>query len=253
MRLLELQRALRDHLLLGDGRAAGHVRRDGSRGLAVYHYAYRAQLKACLRDTYESVWAWLGDGAFERAGSLYVEGHPPSSWTLNDYGHDFAKTLAELYPRDAEVAELAWLDWTMRRAFEAPDHTAVDVSAFVDIDWERAAFDFDPALTVGVLTTNAAAIWSALADEALPPRAERLSAPAQVRVWRDGYSPRFKTMEQPEARALRNALAGAPFAEICETLLGVVPAETATQAAGEILAGWLLDGLITNVYLEPRR
>jgi hypothetical protein len=201
MKLLELQRAMHAHLLNGDGAVVGQVRSDRLCGLGVYHYAYRAQLKACLRDTYERVWAWLGDEAFERAGSLHVEGHPPSSWTLNLYGHDFGETLAELYPDDAEVAELAWLDWAMRRAFEAPDHVAVDASALAGIDWGQAVFEFDPALRIGLLTTNAAAIWSALAEDAHPPRAERLSTSAQVRVWRDGYSPRFKTMEQAEARA----------------------------------------------------
>jgi hypothetical protein len=251
--LPELQRAMREHLLTGDRGVAGHVRPDCLGGLAVYHHAYRAQLKACLRDTYERVWAWLGDEAFERASALHVEGHPPFSWTLNVYGHDFDETLAELYPNDAEVAELAWLDWAMRRAFEAADHVAVDASALADIDWEQAVFDFDPALKIAVMTTNAAAIWSALAEEVPPPRAECLSTSAQVRVWRTEYSPRFKTMDQPEARALGCALAGAPFAEVCEALLDVVPTGTAAEAAGEILAGWFLDGLITNVRLEPRR
>ena len=253
MRLLELQRAMRDHLLRGEERVAGRVRQDRPGGLAVYHHAYRAQLKACLRDTYERVWGWLGDEAFERAGALHVEGHAPCSWTLNVYGRDFGGTLAELYPGDAEVAELAWLDWAMRRAFDAPDHMAVDVSAFAGIDWERAVFDFAPTLTIGILTTNAAAIWSALAEEAHPPRALRLSAPAQVRVWRAEYSPRLKTMEPLEARALGCAVAGGTFAAVCEALLDEVPAETAAEAAGEILAGWLLDGLIANIGLatEP--
>lgn len=247
MTLDELQRAVRDHLLTGDDRVAGCVRRDCASGLAVYHYAYRAQLKACLRDTYERVWTWIGDEAFERAGALHVESHPPSGWTLGAYGHDFGETLAGLYPRDPEVAELAWLDWAMRRAFDAADHAAPDPAAFADIDWERAGFEFDPALTIGVLTTNAAAIWSALSEDVHPPRAERLTTCAEVRVWRAGYSPQFKTMEPAEARALSCAVGGAPFAEVCEALLDVVPAELAAEAAGKILAGWLLDGLIAKV------
>ena len=56
-------------------------------------------------------------------------------------------------------------------------------------------------------------------------------------------------MEPPEAKALGCALGGAPFAVVCEALLEVVPAETAAEAAGEILAGWLRDGLITDVRL----
>jgi hypothetical protein len=54
-------------------------------------------------------------------------------------------------------------------------------------------------------------------------------------------------MEPPEARALACARGGATFAGVCEALLDLVPAESAAQAAGEILAGWLRDGLVADV------
>jgi hypothetical protein len=84
----------------------------------VYHYAYRAQLLECLRYTFERVWAWLGDSGFEDAARRHIEAHPPHSWTLSDYGNEFDRTLSGLYPDDREVAELAWLDWPLRRAFD---------------------------------------------------------------------------------------------------------------------------------------
>src|SRR5277367_6026658 len=133
MSLLTLQRHMRDHLLTGDHGVAGAMRGGADAGLAVYHNAYRAQLVDCLRDTYEKLFAWLGDDAFDAAALAHVEANPPRSWTLSDYGATFDTTLAAIYPDDPEVAELAWLDWTLRRTFEAADCDPIDAAGLADV------------------------------------------------------------------------------------------------------------------------
>jgi hypothetical protein len=219
--------------------------------LGVYHHAYRAQLLNCLRDTFEKSWSWLGDDAFETAARIHIETNPPQSWTLNIYGAGFDQTLAGLHPDDPEIAELAWLDWTLRRAFDGADADPIDPAALAEIDWDNAFLHFVPTLTIGTVTSNCAALWSALAAQETPPSAKRLPGPAAIRVWRQGLSAKFRTIDPTEERALRLALGGADFAEICAVLAAELGEDRGTAEIGRILGIWLQDGLIAAISDHP--
>jgi hypothetical protein len=245
MNLLDTQRSFRDHILTGtDAPLQGAP----ERGLAVYRHAYRAQLIASLRDTYEKTWAWLGDDAFDKAARHHVETHVPRSWTLSAYGADFAQTLRALHPDDPEVPELAWLDWSLRRAFEGPNADAVKPEALAQVDWDNAVLIFVPTLVMGEVATNSAAIWGALAEENAPPAAERLAGPATVRIWRSDLTPKYRTIESFEQRALTLAMAGSSFADLCSLLVEDGDADRAAQNVATVLASWLQDGLISAVH-----
>lgn len=249
MTLDALQRSLVDHILRGTGDISNNIRGNAiPRRLAVYHNAYRMQLLACLRDTFEKTWSWLGDGSFDAAGLQHIEKHPPTSWTLSDYGRSFAKALRELHPQDPEVSELAWLDWTLRRAFDGPNASSLSPDRFASIDWEAARLHLMPTLRVTSIATNCAAIWTAIAEQRMPPAAARLETPTALRVWRQELTPRFRSMGPEEHQALRLALGGHRFSVICEHIAPGRDAEAASQAAGAMLALWLQDGLIADVY-----
>lgn len=244
MSLLDIQRGFRDHILTGtDAPLPGAP----ERGLAVYRYAYRAQLIASLRDTFEKSWAWLGDEAFDKAARHHVERHAPKSWTLNEYGGDFVQSLRDLYPGDPEISELAWLDWNLRRAFDGPNADAIKPEALEQVDWDHAVLIFVPTLTMGEVATNCAAIWGALAEENIPPAAERLAAPATIRIWRSGLTPKYRTIDNFEQRALTLAMAGSSFADLCSLLVEDGNADKAAQNVAAVLAVWLQDGLISAV------
>jgi Putative DNA-binding domain len=249
--LIELQRGLRDHILSGAPETSGPgiapqlgVRAEA--GLQVYHHAYRAQLVACLRDTFEKTWAWLGDEAFDAAARAHIEAHPPHSWTLGDYGVDLPATLEGLYPDDPEVAELAWLDWTLRRAFDGPDAEPIAQEALAAVDWDNVVLTLVPTLKIGRVATNCAALWGAIAEDQTPPPAERLPEPGAIRVWRQGLSPQYRTIEADERRALELMEAGAPFGDVCALLSEGLDDAEAAQRIGALLATWLQDGLVTG-------
>jgi hypothetical protein len=247
MSLFDLQRAFRDHILAGEDVPLSMVAPQAMRGLGVYRHAYRAQLVASLRDTFEKTWAWMGDDAFDAAARAHIARHPPKSWTLNDYGADFSATLRALHPDDPEIAEIAWLDWSLRRAFEGPDADAIAPEKLGEVDWDRAVLIFLPTLTLGEATTNSAAIWGAIAEEDAPPAAQRLPSPAAMRVWRSGLTPRYRSIEMFEYRALILAMAGSGFADLCGLLVEKDDRDQAVQRVGTALAGWLQDGLISAV------
>lgn len=247
MSLLAIQRGLRDHILAGGGDRPTGVGVNGEAGLAVYRHAYRAQLVACLRDTFEHTWSWLGDDGFDAAALSHIAARPPGGWTLDAYGEDFSQTLAGLYPDDPEVAELAWLDWSLRRAFDGPNADPITAEALARVDWESAVLTFSPTLTISAVATNSAAIWGALAEGQAPPAVERLPAPAAIRVWRQGLSPQYRTIDAFEQRALAMALDGCGFARLCEQLAGPDDAERVIARMGGLLGAWLHDGLICDV------
>lgn len=242
MSLLAAQRAFKAYLL---NQPCDMMSRIGGRamsGITVYHYAYRAQLGAALSDSYEKTRAWLGDAAFEAAAAAHIAANSPSSWTLGHYGNGFASTLARLYPRDPEVSELADLDWALRRAFDAPDEAPLPAERIANVDWSRAAFKLTSSLHVNRATTNAAALWSAMAEQQTL-RAQVLPEPASIRIWRDNLSPRFATIDVIEAEALFKLREGATFEEMCAEMTNV--AEVATL--GNMLGDWLRDGLIVGL------
>ncbi len=247
MTLLALQRSMRDHLISGADEITAQIHGDASPRLTVYHHAYRAQLLDCLRDTFERVWAWLGDTGFEAAARTYIESHPPGSWTLSAYGDEFDRTLSELYPDDREVAELAWLDWSLRRAFDGHDATPVTADALSDIDWDHAILCIVPTLRMRSIVTNCAAIWTALSEKNAPPAAARLHAPTALRVWRKDLSPHFRAVDAIEQHVLLMACDGASFAAICTAIADRTEPARAPEIAGALLAGWLQDGLIIAV------
>jgi hypothetical protein len=247
MSLIELQRDLRSWLIREDGWAARRIGENAGPGLRVYLNNYRAQLAACLEDSFACTLAWIGDAAFHRAVVAHVERVPPSSWTLDAYPRDFPATLAQLYPDDPEVSELAWIECALGEAFVGPDAPTVAVVGLGGVDWDRAVLRFTPTLDLGTLTTNATAIWAALTAGDTPPAVEMLPEPGATLVWREGQVSRFRAIDQTERQALLAARGGLSFAALCEEMVTARGQRDGVAVAGQLLGQWLADGLITKI------
>ena len=244
MSLLELQRDFRRQLIDAAPPPADFPE---ARGLAVYHNAYRVQLTDCLAETFAKVHAWLGGEAFVDAARAHIEASPPSGWTLAAYGSGFERTLAALYPDDPEVAELARLEWLLSRAFEDVDAGALSADGIAGVDWDRAVVAFVPSLRLTPARTNAGAIWSALAADVPPPAAAMLDDPAHLLVWRQGFTPCFRTVEPIEFDAIMAVATGAAFAELCADLVRKSGEASGVAQAGAMLGQWFRDGLVARV------
>jgi Putative DNA-binding domain len=246
MNLAELQHTM-GAWLSGDELAVSRFEVKARAGLDVYRNNYRAQLVACLSDTFARVKAWIGDEAFLSCAATYIDAVPPNDWTLDKYGHDFPQTLQKVYPTDAEVSELAWLDRAMADAFVAADAEPVTATSLADVDWADARFELTPSLRLGTATTNSTALWSALSENGAPPLLERLPQSISVLVWRKGWNSCLRTLDDYESRSLQAALAGASFGEICATSVTALGEQEGVRAAGGHLARWLQDGLIVRL------
>ena len=216
-------------------------------GLAIYRNNFRAQLAACLEESFEKTRQWIGGEAFHEAVIAHVERVPPSNWTLDAYPRDFPETLAMLYPIDHEVAELAALELALTHAFVGPDAARLTAGQIATADWDRATLLLAPTLDILPLTTNAAAIWTALAEEVSPPMSALLPVAGALLVWRDGETPRFRAIDAMEERAILHMRGGMTFARLCAELVEIIGEPEGVATAGAWLGQWLADGLLSDI------
>jgi hypothetical protein len=243
MSLIALQRDFRRHLLDGAGAVEDWIAPGALAGLHVYHNAYRVQLTDCLAETYPQLHAWLGGPGFVEAARCHIERTPPSGWTLGVYGAGFDCTLAGLYPDDPEVPDLASLEWMLAEACEGADAVALPSAAIAGIDWDAARLSFVPTLRIASARTNAGGIWSALSAGTAPPAATLLPEPAAMLVWRQDFTPCFRTIEAIECDALQMA-ADTGFADLCAMLVAARGEEAGVMLAGAMLGQWFTDGMV---------
>ncbi|WP_294329163.1 DNA-binding domain-containing protein [uncultured Sphingomonas sp.] len=216
-------------------------------GLDVYLNNYRSQLVAALESSFPQLQRWLGETAFLAAAARHIETAPPSAWTLDAYGEDFPATVAALHPDDPECAELARIEWALAAAFTTPDIAPLSAASLGAVEWEMVRFAFVPNLAMLPVTTNAAALWQALVTETVPPAAQRLPAPGAVLLWRDGFNPSFRTLEQAEAKAILQLETGMPFGALCAALAAEHGDTKSATIVGTWLGSWLRDGLIAAI------
>ena len=256
--LLALQSSLQAHLLDGlidddsaieAAIAAGHGIAVRQR-LSIYRHAYRARLIDALRDTFGHTAIYLGDDWFDADALAFVQAHPSTVSSLNDYGAGFPAWLFQRHPRDADIGELAALDWTLRRAFDGADAAPLDLVALAAVApdaWSRVGFGFVPTCARLSFRYNTLALWHALDQAQTPPKAQRLDTPSDVLVWRLGHQPHFRSLGTFEGSALDHLLRGASFATMCEQLAASFPQCDVPLEAGTLLRRWVEEQLLVAV------
>jgi hypothetical protein len=252
--LANLQVAFHDHLLDRPSPIAHEVVDGGRLGvdhrLHIYHNAYRVRLLENLRDAYEKTWAYLGDASFETSAMTFIEDNPPRHRNLRWHGAAFSQWLANHFPQDPDIAELALIDWQLRQAFDGPDATPVQPEELAGLsaeDWAGVGFRFTPTLFVTSLRFNSVSIWHALDQDQVPPVAESLLVPTWLLIWRKGWQPHFRTLQAAEHAALMQLQDGKSFAQVCAALGEQFSDQEAASVAAGSLRSWLQDELIVEL------
>ena len=216
-------------------------------GMGIYRNAYRARLIGALESGYERTRRWVGEEAFEAAAAHYILTQPPSSWTLDAFGAQFPDLLAELFAGDAEVAEMAWLEWHMQQAFAAPDLPELDAaqlaaSGLEETDWEHLRLVPAAGLAARSVEHDLAVMWHSLADGSARHCALSAINPAVLLVWRKDMRPQFRLLEPAEFAALKPLLDGATFGEAAVEI-----GEAELVRFGQWFAQWLNEGLFSAI------
>lgn len=251
--------------VLEDGRALpGGWTDSHAAGLDIYRNTYRARLVGALRETYERTAKWVGDDGFRKAAAHHLIHSPPCGWTLDDAGHGFSEILAELFADNPEVAELAWLEWAMHRAYVAADvqpMTAADferlAASFSEDDWGALRIVFLPGTAHRTVRHDITALWTYLDHDSAGDHAGSNDAvshpqiapidPASLILWREGEKPVFMAGSEMEGQALQLVTGGASYGEMCAFLLDRLGEAAAIAEAGAMFGRWLHNGLIASV------
>lgn len=226
-------------------------------GFDVYRNAYRSRLVDAMRETFPRTARLVGDEAFGAAAAHHLIQHPPASWTLDAAGTGFELTVAELFPEDPDVAELAWIEWAMQEAFVARDAQSLDGLAFTaatagfdDADWGDLRLQFVPGIAVGHVRHDWPTLWQLLDDDGdvasartLPPS----SQPQGCVVWRADLRPVFALVDSASLEALELIIGRGSYGEACDRMVGRLGEERALQLAGEMLIRWVTNGWIEAI------
>lgn len=252
--LRAVQSAFHNYLLDLPSNIAQQVVEDGRIGVAhrlhIYHNAYRMRLLECLQDSFGKTWAYLGDSAFESAARAFIAAAASSYRNLRWYGDAFPRWLAESFPEDGDIAELADIDWQLRRAFDGPNAAPLppaDLAGLAAEDWETLGFRFTPTLSLLPLRYNSVGIWHALDAEQVPPSPALLEEPAWLLIWRKEWQPHFRIIRSVEHAALAQLLEGAAFADVCSALSRQFSEEEAAIVAAQSLGTWLQDEMLVGL------
>lgn len=244
MSLSALQHDFQAWLTTGSEDAAVRFPSDAQPGLQVYQNNYRASLMACLEESFAQTLAWIGSDAFRAAAARAIDARPPDSWSLDHYAAHFPAALAQAFPDDLEVAELASLELALTDAFVGTDAEPLIAAHLPQIDWDRAILRWVPTARLLTLRTNAPAIWSAFCAGDVPPSAIISAAPIFVLVWRQEETTCFRSLEPLEAEMAAKLFKGIGFAELCEHLVSVLGETDGVQTAGAWLGRWVAEGLL---------
>jgi hypothetical protein len=191
---------------------------DPAQRLNIYHHAYRARLSEVLADTFAKTYLFMGSDLFDAQAMAFAPQHPPLQRSLNRYGEAFPAYLANRYPDNPELFELAQLDWDLRTAFDGPDHEALSSAAAqadTGAQWLQREHPLHPSLRLRAVRSNVVSLWKAIdADiEVLP--AQELETPATLAIWRKGLQPNFQTLDTDQAAFLTALQGGQSITEAC--------------------------------------
>jgi hypothetical protein len=257
--LKELQESFQAGILAGDDAILGEVN-DSAREqrtvlFGVYRNAYVARLAEILGNDYELTHTYLGDAAFAKLVKAYIDANPSDQRNARWFGRHlpaFARATAP-FAGHPEVGELAALEKALADAFDGPDAAPLSIDTLATIpaeDWPRLTFQPHPTAIRLTFTTNAADIWSALKEEAAPPKPQRLPEPQALAVWRHGFMARFKPLAAEEAMMWAEATKGVRFGVLCEMVATFAGEDGAELRAATYLRDWVDSGMLAGCRVE---
>jgi len=227
-------------------------------GLSVYRGNYRHALMSALEETFQRTAHYMGEDAFRTARINHLIAHPPAHWTIDAAGAGFEQTCAQLFPNNAEVTELAWLEWAMLQLASAADttpftaHDFAEASAgFGDEEWMRLRLTFQPRAISRLVEHDLTALWKSLNEDSEGVDLRSYETPQGCIAWREGERSTFIMVEADNARAFTAMQDGAQYSDLIALLAGDAPDEaaiqSAAQSAGAMLGLWLNEGMIIEL------
>jgi hypothetical protein len=250
MKLNELQSAFKHYLFSGANEAtlAAAIRSTPAGAAAprldVYRNAYYIRLQEALARNFPVLLGVLGEQAFGRTMAAYLQADPSRHFSLQSLGAQLTAWLHR--QQDAELADLAMLEWAVLRAFDAAAAECLSADTLAGIAagaWQELRLKPVPSLSLLVLSSNAAEVWSAhVRQQTVPPL--QVTAPQPVVVWRADNGPALHRINDRQYQFLQSLAVTTRLGEACDRLDRLSPWLDITAISAEVLLmacryGWL--------------
>ena len=221
--------------------------------LGIYHSAYRLRLCEVLSESFEKTSSYMGSVLFDQEANQFVVQQPPAERNLGRYGSNLPAFLAQRYPDNPELAELAQLDWDLRTRFDGANHPALCAADLApQADGHLAFIDMPQPLHPSVVLrdsrTNAIKLWRAIDDDvdvpevAYLPKEDEANGPPGLMVWRWNLQPHFMRLDPAQYRFMQSLAEGLSINESSECW-----ADTDVLPTPEVLGAWLKDWLAQGI------
>jgi hypothetical protein len=253
MDLALLQHAFQQHVLNGDPAISSRTNASEAvsvtQRLRVYGDAYRLRLAEALAHNYPRLHQLLGDEQFSQLASGYVQTFPSSHPSVRWFGHQLHEYVADQYPTTPALSDLVKWEWSVANAFDAADQPPLAADSLAKLApeaWPQLSFTFHPSVQLIETRSNAVAIFKALSEDAGVP-APDAEPSATWLVWRYQLTPRYRSLQADEIGALREAIQGHTFEQICDVLGEWHEPDSIPVRAVTLLKTWIGDELLTGL------
>ncbi|MDO8457899.1 MAG: DNA-binding domain-containing protein [Burkholderiaceae bacterium] len=249
-----LQGQFQGALLQDQPAVAGLLAANGDAQFGVYRNAYRARLRAALRDNFEVLPLVMGDEAFDALAHAYIAAHPSRHYSLRWFGHQLCAFMADndaLLDHPA-MLDLARMEWALRQAFDAAPAALLapaELAAVPPQDWAELQFTLHPSVQLLDLHWAVGPVWHAMKSgqaDVPPPEA----VDHAMLVWRQGMNTQWKSLSQTEAVFVQSLIAGQRFGAVCQALAQRVGEDAAAPTAVSLLSQLLSTGAICALPLR---
>jgi len=252
--LRELQRAVYRSLVAHDDDAGAYIRADGvaaAARLSIYRNTFLGTLINALRLLYPAVHRLVGAEFFESSARMSIEGQPPHSAYLDEYGAAFPEFLAR-FPAATSVpyvADVARLEWAVNCALHAPDAAPLDVralSAVPEADHGRIRFVPHPSISLIQASYPADTIWRAVLDQddAALSAVDLGDAPIWLLIQRLATGIHVRRLNEPTWRCTFALCSGQALREALELASDI---DASTALAEHLVAGRFIAFSVTDL------
>ncbi|MFC6632968.1 DNA-binding domain-containing protein [Microbulbifer taiwanensis] len=242
-------------LLDGNESIAGYIDDRGaaskSTRLGIYANAYRKRLQETLDSDHPVLGLYLGDELLEQMAQGYIDRHPSQRPSLRHFGEQLPDFLrqSEPFSRQPLIAELAAFERLLMCVFDAADADRLSLEELQYLPaeaWPPMRLSFHPSVRLFRCGWNCVQVWQALRAEEAPPPATEGEYPWLL--WRNRERlTEFTSLADVELIAVRAALDGADFSEVCERLLEIISPDLAAGTLVQLLQTWIRRGWLSGV------
>ena len=247
--LKELQQQFQDYLLKGDKTIFSQLiaSQQGStqNRIDIYRNGYFARLQNNLMEDFPGLKIELGEAKFKELMTAYLQHYPSQHYSVAYVGDRLADFIRENYA-ESFWAELASFELQMINASLAENKPWLDLSALAKIPTEQQTqlkFLWHPSVRQCSFHFNTPEYWQSLLDgKKIKLQANKKAA--SYLIWNFQYEIYFMCLSKNElavANAINQQLS---FAELCETIADLMPAEKLVPWIAETIRTWVEQGLL---------